>query len=39
MQNFRPKGRKMWISVKTVNNDRLRRNSDSKHLWLRFISR
>ena len=35
---FRSKGEQMWISVKTVNNDHLRKNSDPKHLLLCFLS-
>ena len=39
MQNIKSKCAQMWISVKTVNNDHLRRNSDLKHMPLGFLSR
>jgi len=36
---FRAEGQNIWISVKTVNNDHLRMNSDPKHLSWSFLNR
>ena len=37
MQNFRSMGGKLWISVKTVNNDHLKRILDPKHTANMFL--